>query len=258
MVQTRSATKKEQALAAVPKPLVREETIIEITTSATGLGTHIRWVRQPQHPNEIPEILSHDLTLDPRFVTPTPEIPTHLTTPPKLTPRRRIGNPGIFNSGFTTRFKLSQDEVEHIVRSARIYGRDLSTGFEVYCTKEGTSPEPTDTFENVLQRRTVALHSPFPGANVEATTPLSLDPHGTHPDISLSPTHNQGIDTGYTHETHLDISQDDSAPSYNQISPSLTQGALLTGGVRGLGPSGTVLIGPDGRAIVPGIVPGYY
>jgi len=273
MVQTRSAAKKQQAeetqrLAIVPKHLVRENTVVEITPSATGLGTHIRWMRPPQRPNEMPEILSSDLTLDPRFVTPAPEIPTLSRTPPKLSRQHRTGNPGIFNIGTTVRFNLFRHEVEHIVESARIHGRDLLTEFQLYSLEEETSsdprddPPPTATFENVLQNHTLALRSPFPGTHVETSTPLSLGPQRMHPDIFLND-FGQGNDTGYPTRrlgpqgTHLIILPDDSAPTYNQT-PGLTQGALFTGGIRGLGPSGTVLIGTDGRAIVPGIRPGYW
>lgn len=272
MVQTRSAVKRQQAedlqrVATVPKNLVHEATVLEITSSATGLGTHIRWVRAPQGPNEIPEILSPDMTLDPRFVTPAPETPAMIRTPPKLSRQQRIGNRGIFNTGTTVRFNLFRHEVEHIVESARLHGRDLLAEFESYAQDvDGTSsdrridPTPTDTFENILQHRTQVLRSPFTGTHVGGSTPtpLSFGPNGTHLDISLlnsfGPTGNQGNDTALQlgpHGTHLGISQDD----LTYTSPGLAPG--FTGGVQSLGPSDTVLIGPDGRALVPGIRLGY-
>lgn len=273
MVQTRSAAKKQQAeevqrLAVVPRGLVREPTIIEVTPSATGLGTHIRWLRPPQGPNEMPEVLSSDMKLDPRFITPAPETPALLMTPPKLSRQRRIGNPGIFNTGTTVRFNLFRHEVEQIIESARVHGRDIFTEFERYSQEEGTeSPDSqynatsTGTFGNVLQHQTLALRSPFPDTHVNGSTPLRLGAHGMHLDILLNdfgPPNNQGNNTGVRlgpYGTHLDISQDDFASS--QTSSGLTQGGLFTGSVRGLGPNDTVLTGPDGQAIVPGIRPGY-
>lgn len=267
MVQTRSAAKRQQAeelqgLATVsPKNLAREATVVEITPSATGLGTHthIRWLRPPQGPNEIPEILSPDLTLDSRFLTPAPETPVSLRTPPRLSRQRRIGNPGIFNTGTTLRFNLFRHEVEHIVESARVHDRDLLTEFERYSQDvEGTSsdPTPTDTFGNILQDRTLVLRSPFPGTHVEGSTPPpNLGPHGTHLTFPLNnnnfnPTSNQGNDTGPEkaalqlgpHGTHLDISQDDVTSQSGDL--------LIIGKVRGLGPSDTVLIGLDGQALL--------
>ena len=258
MVQTRSAVKRQQAehrLATAPKNLVRDATVVEITSSATGLGTHIRWLRPPQGPNEIPEILSPDMTLDPRFVTPVPETPPPVRSPPKLSRQHRIGNPGIFHTGTTVRFNLLRHEVEHIVESARVHGRDLMTEFEYYSKDvEGTSSDPrydatlTDTFGNIHQHHTQVLGSPFPGTRVEASTPLSLGPHGTHLDISsnnFGSPGNQGHDTGHTafqlgpHGTHLDISQDNFSSTFNQT-PGFTGG---------LGPNDTVLVGPDGRAL---------
>ena len=267
MVQTRSAAKRQQEeevqrLAAAPKPLVRESTVIEITVSDTGLGTHIRWLRPPQHQDEIPEILSSDLGLDPRFVTPAPESPpASLRTPPRLGRQRRIGNPGIFNSGTTVRFNLFRDEVEHIVESARVHGRDLLTEFELYSQEEGLPSDsrydatPTDTFGNILEYQTLALRSPFPSTHVEGLTPLGLGPHGTHlvSPNNFGPTYNQWNDPTLRlgpHGTHINISQEHSGFIYH--------GGLPTGRVQGLGPSGTVIIGSDGRPIVPGIRPGYY
>lgn len=263
MVQTRSAAKRQQAeelevqrLATVPKALVRETTVVEITSSATGLGTHIRWLRPPQGPNEVLEILSPNMTLDPRFVTPAPETPGPVRTPPKLGRHHRIGNPGLFNTGTTVRFNLFRHEVEHIVESAKVHGRDLLTEFERYSQEiEGnfsdTQYDATsiDTFGNILQHRSLALRSPFRGTHVERPTPLSLGPHGTHLDISLN--------SSGPHGTHLDILQNNFTFSCNQTSPGLTEGDLPARGVRGLGPSDTILIGPDGRALVQGIRPGY-
>lgn len=251
MVQTRSAAKRQQTeqaqgLAAVPKDLDRERTIIEITPSATGQGTHIRWLRPPQRSNEIPEILSPDMTLDPRFATPAPETPAVIRTPPKLSRQRRIGNPGIFNTGTTVRFSLFRDEVKNIVESARVHGRDLLKEFERYAREEEDSSDhdvtATDTFANVVEYRPLILPSHIPSTHVDESTPLSLGPHGTHLNISL----NELGNTGHTalmlgpHGTHLlESSQEDSQ------------------GVQGLGPNNTVLVGPDGRAIVPGIRPGH-
>jgi hypothetical protein len=256
MVQTRSASKRQQAeegVQTVPKNLVREATVVEITTSTTGLGTHIRWLRPSQGPNEIPELLSPDLTLDSRFLTPAPETPVSMKAPPRLSRQRRIGNPGIFNTGTTLRFNLFRHEVEQIVESARVHDRDLLTEFERYSQDvEGTSsdPTPTDTFGNILQHRTLVLRSPFPvGTHMERSTPPKLGPHGTHLTFPLN--NNFSPNTGHAaarqlgpHGTHLDISQDDVT--------SQSADRLITRQVRGLGPSDTVLIGPDGQALVPG------
>lgn len=276
MVQTRSAAKRQQAaeevqrLNKVPKDLGREATVVEITSSATGLGTHIRWLRPPQGPNEMPEILSPDMTLDPRFVTPPPETPAlMMRTPPKLIRQRRIGNPGIFNTGTTVRFNVFRHEIEHIIESARVHGRDLLTEFERYSQEiEGTSSDPryndvipTDTFGNILEYHTPALLSPFSGTQGEGSTPLSLGPDGLpHLDTPLN-----NFGSAYTgppsrlgpHGTHLDISQDDFTFTCSQTSLSFTEGDLLMGRVQGLGPCDTVLIGPDGRALVSGIRAGY-
>lgn len=185
------------------------------------------------------------MVLDPRFMTPAPETPS-TRTPPKLSHQRRIGNPGIFNARNIDRLNLFPHEVEHIVESARANDTDLLTEFERYSLEQGrsldhqsdTTLRVVDTFENVFQYRTLALRSPSPGSHVNASTPLSVGPHGTHLDISgFGNACNQGDDTGYT------------AP---ELGPT-----ALAQGPRGLGPSDTILIGPDGQAIVPGIQPGY-
>ena len=234
-----------QHLTAEPKPtpLVRESTLVEVTTSATGLDPHFRWLREPQLPNEMPEVLSSDMTRDPRFVTPAPETP--VATPPKLSPQRRIGNPGIHNTGTTVSYNLYRDEIELIVESARAQGRNFFAEFERYLEERSSSDThnnvaSTDTFGNSFHYNAPAVPLACPPtpriADFPIYKPVMLGPHGTE----------------------LDISQTDVLPNYNQTSRGLTSGGRHTERARrGLGPNDTVLIGPDGRAIVPGIRPGY-
>jgi hypothetical protein len=250
MVLTRSGAKREQAaeverLTAEPKPtpLAHQSTLVEVTPSATGLP-HLRWLLEPQFPNEMPEVLSSDMTQDPRFVTPAPETP--VTTPPKLSPQRRIGNPGIVNTGTPIFYKLFPHEVDRIAKSARAQGGDFLSEFERYLEERSSSDThnnmaSTDTFGHSFHYNAPAVPSACP------PTPIIADFAPTYNAVKLGP-----------HGTELVIWQNDVAPNYNQTSRGLTSGGMHRGGVRrGLGPNDTVLIGPDGRAIVPGIRPGY-
>ncbi|TFK22165.1 hypothetical protein FA15DRAFT_688476 [Coprinopsis marcescibilis] len=93
LLSKKSPTKK--------KPLGPESTIENIQASATGKGTHTRWVRP-----DVPEVtIVPRRPFDMRFVTPEPTIPTEVPPPPRrprhtrspLQKQERIGFPGIFN-----------------------------------------------------------------------------------------------------------------------------------------------------------------
>lgn len=79
------------------RPLKPECTRMDVTSSDTGEGTHIRWVRgeNPQE-NPPPVPATPDAQVDSRFVTPSPWIPKE---PPQITPRalRETNHPGLFN-----------------------------------------------------------------------------------------------------------------------------------------------------------------
>ena len=246
MVQTRSAVKRQQAehrLATAPKNLVRDATVVEITSSATGLGTSICCLWPPQGPNEIPEILSPDMTLDPRFVTPVPHLNSVINTGLAIL---------VFSTAgllFTSTSSGMRSKISSSPPSSRRGSYDRIRILFQRCWRD---PSIWHDPYRYIQEHPSASYSSFtlPRTRVEASTPLSLGPHGTHLDIAsnnFGPTGNQRHDTALQlvpHGTHLDISQDNSSSTFNQASPGFTPG--FTGG---LGLNDTVLIGPDGWAL---------
>jgi len=82
MPLTRSAAKREKESKALHSGLHRQDTLVTISTSATGQGTHTRWVRPPPaaeelesyHPSApLPTTSSSSVDyVNMRFVTPAP------------------------------------------------------------------------------------------------------------------------------------------------------------------------------------------
>ncbi|EAU81398.1 hypothetical protein CC1G_05228 [Coprinopsis cinerea okayama7 len=93
--------------APAKRRLQAEGTIEDVTVSATGKGTHTRWLRlNPETPPpRRRKAVKTPAVADSRFVTPEPFIPTEVPPPPKrqrlmaspLHRTERIGPPGIFN-----------------------------------------------------------------------------------------------------------------------------------------------------------------
>ncbi|RXW22737.1 hypothetical protein EST38_g3120 [Candolleomyces aberdarensis] len=110
------------------RPLQPEGTQVNITVSATGKGTHTRWVRpsQPRHSTPVP---GGSKTSDP-FVTPPVWIPTEPPQPERiprtkntggspLQKRDRVGQPGIFNLAKTKALiEMESEDSERDVFSA--------------------------------------------------------------------------------------------------------------------------------------------
>ncbi|TEB31818.1 hypothetical protein FA13DRAFT_1732115 [Coprinellus micaceus] len=102
-MQTRSGKEVRYVDQRRKRPLQAEGTRVEIRTSATGEGTHTRWIRPPQ-----PQPLRQETTMpspslneqsSQAFITPSPHIPTEPPRGSPLQKQQRIGNPGIFNLG---------------------------------------------------------------------------------------------------------------------------------------------------------------
>ena len=126
-VQTRSAAKRQAAAeSTTSRQLVSEDTIIEITVSATGEGKHIRWIRPSKKPGQPEEVISPDLNNDPRFKTPAPS--DKPTSPPKLQRRSLRRKPTLQSpSGDKILLNFAKDEVDEILHRAS--GRDLYSEF---------------------------------------------------------------------------------------------------------------------------------
>ncbi|KAF8157052.1 hypothetical protein B0H34DRAFT_484210 [Crassisporium funariophilum] len=185
MVYTRSAAKKQlEEERWAGKSLGREGTVIEITPSATGQGTHIRWLRQSEH-NDTPEVLCEDLNVDPRFVTPSPVSKPLGGSPPPLQRQPRISNPGIYNAAKAV-YIVPGSEVERIVQWARINNRDLAEEFQ-YRLQEDDNPFTSSGLPSVSKMGLGYQDSlRFPATLAHTGKGVALGPQGTHLNITDS------------------------------------------------------------------------
>ncbi|KAJ2912975.1 hypothetical protein MD484_g7435, partial [Candolleomyces efflorescens] len=132
------------------RPLQPEGTQVNITVSATGKGTHTRWVRpsQPRHSTPVP---GSSRTNDP-FVTPPVWVPTE---PPQqervprpriiggspLQKRDRVGQPGIFNLAKTKALieiesEASEDSISPTVGAHQRLQQTLAQALAANRTKQ--------------------------------------------------------------------------------------------------------------------------
>ncbi|EDR06628.1 uncharacterized protein LACBIDRAFT_328477 [Laccaria bicolor S238N-H82] len=283
MRTTRSATQRFQAakeLQAETQPktsrvtrsrgLKRTTTEVEISVSATGQGTHIKWIRPTKggasmtgvirlqdQENLVPGSATLDDNgsgsfVDGRFVTPPPIQQATPAAPRKVVQRQdRIGNPGIMGiPAMNFVIDVPEDAGRNQIKKSVVKGYlqqqaglkpwpsfPLSNTFIMY-------EEQSDDEENDEEQGTSSLASPFSESPTSTLQRRMLSPHGTHLIIpgTLDP-----IMESDNYEERGATPRRLSAPRALTPFPDVPMSSPQK--TRGLGPCGTILIGEDGKAI---------
>ncbi|KAF8962266.1 hypothetical protein BDZ97DRAFT_1825251 [Flammula alnicola] len=167
-----------------------------------------------------------------RFVTPVPKNSVHPTTPPKLERHIRSGHAYVPGS-----LSPPEDDIKDFTETSGAQkGRNLAAEFQRRHYGEGIEVEasPSDNPPRTHRR----LAPPFPEqpqANIIPPRP-KLGRHGTHLIADASSD---------------SFSSDATVVWQPQARPSIPAHS------KGLGPEDTILVGPDGQPIAPGLRDGY-
>lgn len=297
MRTTRSVTHRLQAakeLQAETQPktsrvtrsrgLTRSTTEVEISVSATGQGTHIKWIRPTKggapmtgvihlqdQENLVPGNATVDNTgsgsfVDGRFITPPPIQQATPSAPRKVVQRQaRIGNPGIMGiPAMNFVIDVPEDAGRNQIkkRVVKEYLQQQAGQLPAHPMKPSPSFPLSNTFimyegqsddeQSDEEQGTSSLASPFSESPTATQQRRMLGPHGTHLIVpgTLDP-----IMESDNYEEGGATPRRPSAPRALTPFPDVPMSSPQK--TRGLGPCGTILVGEDGKAIVPGLRPGY-
>jgi hypothetical protein len=201
--------------------------------------------------------------VDGRFVTPPPIQQATPAAPRKVVQRQaRIGNPGIMGiPAMNFVIDVPEDAGRNQIkkRVVKEYLQQQAGQLPAHPMKPWPSfplsntfieyEEQSDDEQSDEEQGTSSLASPFSESPTSTLQRRVLGPHGTH--LVVPGTLDPIMESDNYEEGPRSLSAPRALTPFPDVPMSSPQKT------RGLGPCGTILVGEDGKAIVPGLQPGY-